>query len=70
MNSPVHSRFKPAAGVVGERNDKFMSGQFLLRGSASITPTGNGRRPVELLPPAETLGVFRNLPCIEALRLG
>ncbi len=35
--------FQPAAGVVGEYNGKFMSGQHVLRGSASITPPGHAR---------------------------
>ncbi|MGZ6017441.1 MAG: ergothioneine biosynthesis protein EgtB [Phenylobacterium sp.] len=35
--------FKPAAGAVGEYNGKFMAGQFVLRGGASVTPTGHVR---------------------------
>jgi ergothioneine biosynthesis protein EgtB len=38
-----YPRFAPAPGAVGEYNGKFMSGQMVLRGSASITPTGHAR---------------------------
>ena len=35
--------FRPAAGVVGEYNGKFMVGQQVLRGSSSYTPRGHSR---------------------------
>ena len=35
--------FAPAAGAVGEYNGKFMAGQFVLRGGATVTPTGHVR---------------------------
>jgi ergothioneine biosynthesis protein EgtB len=35
--------FVAAPGAVGEYNGKFMSSQFVLRGSASLTPTGHAR---------------------------
>jgi dimethylhistidine N-methyltransferase len=38
-----YPHFEPAAGVVGEYNGKFMVGQQVLRGSASITPPGHTR---------------------------
>ncbi|WP_224199314.1 MULTISPECIES: ergothioneine biosynthesis protein EgtB [Pacificimonas] len=38
-----YPRFKPAAGAVGEYNGKFMSGQFVLRGSSIATPAGHQR---------------------------
>jgi len=35
--------FAPAAGAVGEYNGKFMTSQFVLRGSCFLTPPGHGR---------------------------
>jgi ergothioneine biosynthesis protein EgtB len=35
--------FRPAAGAVGEYNGKFMTSQFVLRGSCFLTPPGHGR---------------------------
>ncbi|THD62606.1 ergothioneine biosynthesis protein EgtB [Phenylobacterium sp.] len=35
--------FQPAGGAVGEYNGKFMAGQFVLRGGATVTPTGHTR---------------------------
>ncbi|HGY5552922.1 MAG TPA: ergothioneine biosynthesis protein EgtB [Prochlorococcus sp.] len=35
--------FKPVAGAVGEYNGKFMSSQFVLRGSSALTPAGHAR---------------------------
>jgi ergothioneine biosynthesis protein EgtB len=35
--------FQPQAGAVGEYNGKFMSSQFVLRGSATLTPPGHAR---------------------------
>jgi ergothioneine biosynthesis protein EgtB len=35
--------FQAAAGAVGEYNGKFMSSQFVLRGSATLTPPGHAR---------------------------
>ena len=35
--------FQPAAGAIGEYNGKFMSSQFVLRGSCWLTPPDHGR---------------------------
>ena len=35
--------FRPAAGAVGEYNGKFMTSQFVLRGSSFLTPSGHAR---------------------------
>ena len=45
--------FRPAAGAVGEYNGKFMSSQFVLRGSAFLTPDGHERLTYRnFFPPA------------------
>jgi len=45
--------FRPAAGAVGEYNGKFMTSQFVLRGSAYLTPEGHGRATYRnFFPPA------------------
>ena len=45
--------FQAAAGAVGEYNGKFMSSQFVLRGSAFITPDGHERPTYRnFFPPA------------------
>jgi ergothioneine biosynthesis protein EgtB len=45
--------FAPAAGAVGEYNGKFMTSQFVLRGSAFLTPDGHERATYRnFFPPA------------------
>jgi ergothioneine biosynthesis protein EgtB len=45
--------FAPAAGAVGEYNGKFMTSQFVLRGSAFLTPDGHQRLTYRnFFPPA------------------
>jgi ergothioneine biosynthesis protein EgtB len=45
--------FHPAAGAVGEYNGKFMTSQFVLRGSAFLTPDGHARPSYRnFFPPA------------------
>jgi ergothioneine biosynthesis protein EgtB len=45
--------FSPAAGAVGEYNGKFMSSQFVLRGSCYLTPAGHDRLTYRnFFPPA------------------
>jgi len=45
--------FQPAAGAVGEYNGKFMSSQFVLRGSCFLTPVGHARLTYRnFFPPA------------------
>ncbi|MEB3265115.1 MAG: ergothioneine biosynthesis protein EgtB [Cyanobacteriota bacterium] len=45
--------FRPVAGAVGEYNGKFMTSQFVLRGSAFLTPAGHGRPTYRnFFPPA------------------
>ena len=45
--------FRPAPGAVGEYNGKFMTSQFVLRGSCFLTPEGHARLPYRnFYPPA------------------
>jgi formylglycine-generating enzyme required for sulfatase activity len=45
--------FLPAPGAVGEYNGKFMTSQFVLRGSCFLTPEGHARLPYRnFYPPA------------------
>jgi ergothioneine biosynthesis protein EgtB len=45
--------FQPPAGAVGEYNGKFMTSQFVLRGSCLFTPSGHGRDTYRnFFPPA------------------
>ncbi|MEB3349839.1 MAG: ergothioneine biosynthesis protein EgtB [Cyanobacteriota bacterium] len=45
--------FRPVAGAVGEYNGKFMTSQFVLRGSCFLTPAGHSRPTYRnFFPPA------------------
>jgi formylglycine-generating enzyme required for sulfatase activity len=45
--------FSPAPGAVGEYNGKFMTSQFVLRGSCFLTPAGHARLTYRnFFPPA------------------
>lgn len=45
--------FRPAPGAVGEYNGKFMTSQFVLRGSSFLTPNGHSRLTYRnFFPPA------------------
>jgi ergothioneine biosynthesis protein EgtB len=45
--------FQPPPGAVGEYNGKFMTSQFVLRGSCVLTPSGHGRDTYRnFFPPA------------------
>ena len=48
-----YTKYNPAAGAIGEYNGKFMTSQFVLRGSSALTPAGHARNTYRnFFPPA------------------